>query len=52
MKGIISTIIVLGILLLVVGAIVRSLIMDKRAGKSSCGGNCGSCGGACGCGRS
>ena len=23
---------------------VRSMVMDRRAGKSSCGGNCGTCG--------
>lgn len=26
------------------GLAVRSMVMDRRAGKSSCGGNCGTCG--------
>ncbi len=35
---------------LVVALLIRGLIRDKKAGKSSCGGNCASCGacGACG----
>ncbi|MCR5545484.1 MAG: FeoB-associated Cys-rich membrane protein [Lachnospiraceae bacterium] len=48
MKSIVSTIIVLGVLLLVIYGIVRTMIKDKKAGKPSCGGNCGTCGGACG----
>lgn len=32
------------VLILVVGLVVRSMIRDKRSGKSSCGGNCGACG--------
>jgi len=32
---------------LIVFFIVRSMIRDKKAGRSPCGGNCGSCG-ACG----
>jgi len=35
------------VLLLIVGAIVRSLLRGRKSGKSSCGGNCASCG--CGC---
>ena len=31
-------------LLAVVGLIIRSMIRDKKNGKSSCGGSCGSCG--------
>ena len=31
------------VLILVVGLVVRSMIRDKRSGKSSCGGNCGAC---------
>ena len=27
--------------------LIRSLIRDKKAGKSACGGNCAACGGAC-----
>ena len=35
----------------VVGLILRGMIRDRKAGKSSCGGNCagcGACGGGCG----
>lgn len=35
---------------LVVGLLIRSMIRDKKAGKSSCGGNCASCGACGGCG--
>lgn len=48
MKSIVSTIVVLGVLLLLIYGVVRTMIRDKKAGKSSCGGNCGTCGGACG----
>ena len=48
MKGIFSTIIVLAILVGVVALIIRNMIKDKKAGKLTCGGNCGSCGRACG----
>lgn len=40
-------IIIIAILVLVVGLLVRGMIRDKKAGKSSCGGSCASCG-ACG----
>ena len=40
--------IIIGICLLaVVAAIIKKLIKDKLAGKSSCGGNCSSCGSGC-----
>ena len=47
----IANIVVIAVILLVVGLAVRSLVRDKKAGKSSCGCNCASCG-ACsgGCG--
>lgn len=45
----ISTILVSLMLLAVVILIVRSMIRDKKQGKSSCGGNCASCGGCCAC---
>lgn len=32
---------------LVVALLIRSMILDRKAGKSPCGGNCSSCG-ACG----
>ena len=34
-------------LVLIVGLLLRGMIRDKKAGKSSCGGNCAGCG-ACG----
>ena len=34
---------------LLVFVLVRSLIRDKRAGKSPCGGNCSGCGGCASC---
>ncbi len=36
--------VIIAVLALVVGLIVRGMIRDKKAGKSSCGGNCGDCG--------
>ena len=36
---------------LIVALLIRGMIRDRKAGKSSCGGSCASCG-ACGsCGR-
>jgi hypothetical protein len=51
MKGIISTAIVLAILVGAVALIIRKMIKDKKAGKSSCGCDCSTCGGACGCNK-
>ncbi|MBQ4088834.1 MAG: FeoB-associated Cys-rich membrane protein [Clostridia bacterium] len=44
-----ATWIVGGVLLVVVCAIIRKMIKDKRAGKGgcSCGGDCGHCSGGC-----
>lgn len=43
-----GTIIVGAILLLVVGLVIRSMIRDKKNGKSlQCGGDCSHCGGRC-----
>ena len=42
-------IVVFAAVILVVGLVIRSMIRDKKAGKSSCGGNCGSCAGCAGC---
>ena len=42
-------ILVSALIVLVVALAIRSLVRDKKAGKNSCGGNCGSCG-VCGCG--
>lgn len=45
----IATITITLILVLVVIAIIKSMIKDKKAGKSSCGGSCSHCamGGTC-----
>ena len=40
MGSILGTLVVLLILLAVVGAIIWSMVKDKKNGKSSCGGNC------------
>jgi hypothetical protein len=43
-----GTVIVGLIVMIVVGLAVRSLVKDKRAGKSiQCGGDCSHCGGHC-----
>ncbi len=43
-----GTIIVGVTLLVIVGTIIRSMIKDKKAGKSiQCGGECKYCGGSC-----
>lgn len=39
----------IAVLALVVGWLIRGMIRDKKAGKSSCGGNCASCGACAGC---
>ena len=44
-------IVLVAVLALIVTLLIRGMIRDRKAGKSSCGGSCGSCG-ACGsCGR-
>ncbi len=42
-------IILVAVLALIVGLLLRGMIRDKKAGKSSCGGNCASCGACSGC---
>lgn len=43
-----GTAIVLVLLAVVVGIIIRSMVKDKKAGKSlHCGGDCKHCGGGC-----
>lgn len=42
-------IVICAVLILIVGLIIRGMIRDRRAGKSSCGGSCGSCGACGGC---
>ena len=43
-------IVIIVLLVLIVGFVIRGMIRDRKAGKSSCGGNCSSCG--CSCSRS
>ena len=38
-----GTFVVGAVLVLVVAAIVRSMIKDKKSGKSACGGDCSHC---------
>ena len=39
------------VIVLIVALLIRGMIRDRKAGKSSCGGNCAACG-ACGsCGK-
>lgn len=49
MESIIGSVIVGVILAAIVFFIIRKMIRDKKAGKSSCGCDCSSCGGACHC---
>ena len=42
-SNLINIVLILG-LAAVVGLIIRGMIRDKRAGKSSCGGDCSCCG--------
>ena len=47
-------ILLVAVIALITGLLIRGMIRDKKAGKSSCGGNCASCGacGSCGsCGK-
>ncbi len=42
-----GTLITGAIVLIIAGFAVKSLIKDKKSGKSSCGGDCSHCGGHC-----
>ena len=42
-------IVLIAVIVLVTALLVRSMIRDRKAGKSSCGGNCASCGACSGC---
>ena len=46
---VLGVIMVCAVLVLAVALAIRSMVRDRRAGKSACGGNCASCG-ACACG--
>ncbi|WP_368074707.1 FeoB-associated Cys-rich membrane protein [uncultured Eubacterium sp.] len=48
MNGTIGTFIVLILLVLIICLVIRSMIRDKKKGKSlQCGGDCKHCGGHC-----
>ena len=48
--NLINIVLILAVVLLV-AVLIRSLVQDKKAGKSPCGGSCSSCGSGCaGCG--
>lgn len=48
MNPIVGTGITIAVLVLIVGLIIRSMIKDKKAGKSvHCGGDCKNCSGHC-----
>lgn len=40
-------VLIIAIIVLVVALCIRSLVNDRKAGRSSCGGNCASCGACC-----
>ncbi len=42
-------IVLIAVIVLVVGLLIRGMIRDRKAGKSSCGGSCASCGACGGC---
>ena len=43
-------IVLIAVIVLVVGLLIRGMTRDRKAGKSSCGGNCAACGACGGCG--
>ena len=42
-------IVLIAVIALITGLLIRGMIRDRKAGKSSCGGNCASCGACSGC---
>ena len=42
-----ANIVIIAVLALAVALVIRKLVRDKRAGKSSCGCGCSNCSGAC-----
>ncbi len=42
-------IVLIAIIVLITALLIRGMIRDRKAGKSSCGGNCASCGACSGC---
>ena len=45
----IADVVIIAVIALVVFFVVRGMIRDKKAGKSSCGGSCAGCGACAGC---
>ena len=41
----------IAVILLIAALIVRGMLRDRKAGKSSCGGSCSGCSACGGCGR-
>ena len=44
-------IVLIAVIVLVVGFLIRGMVRDKKAGKSSCGGSCGACSGCSACAK-
>ena len=42
-------IVLIAVIVLITALLIRGMIRDRKAGKSSCGGNCASCGACSGC---
>ena len=40
-------VLIIAVIVLVVALCIRSLVNDRKAGRSSCGGNCASCSACC-----
>ena len=45
----IADIVIIAVILTAVFFVIRGMIRDKKAGKSSCGGSCAGCGACAGC---
>ena len=50
LSGNLANIVITVVLILVVGLVIRGMIRNKKAGKSSCGCNCASCASCGSCG--
>ena len=44
-------IVLVAVIVLITVLLIRGMIRDKKAGKSSCGGNCAACGACSGCSK-
>ena len=44
-------ILLIGVIVLIAGLLIRSMIRSRKAGKSPCGGNCACCGACSGCSK-